>query len=159
MLYVEECNDGEWTYAGALAPTTPNAPREPQPPELAPEPLYCHRTYEVFAILADVRNGEPPWRAPFTPIAAPRGLPTDLSPELIAWAEYCEGAIQSPNWLTLQEILGFDWEGRTNCAATADGERTATYAEVAQDFLDQVVRRLQRRGVPAEDVRLVFWFC
>lgn len=77
------------------------------------------RSYDTFAILAGVRNDHG-----FVPIAKPRGLPNDMSPELrgIAsdedgdrWddlkAEHGAGSLgdHSFSWLTLEELLKYSW--------------------------------------------------
>jgi hypothetical protein len=73
---------------------------------------YDDRNYQLFAALADVRNG-----VGFagvltgnkvTPIAEPRGIPTDLSPEL--QKIWDEGGDHTPTWLMLYEVLAYDWD-------------------------------------------------
>src|ERR1700760_96312 len=55
--------------------------------------FYSDRSYDTFAILADVRNGHGfagvSTGEGFTPVSMPKGLPGDLSPELAAEAEAC----------------------------------------------------------------------
>lgn len=58
------------------------------------------RCYAAFAILADVRNG-----GRFVPIAEPRGIPDNISPEGLAVLSN----EHTPSWVTLDEILAFDW--------------------------------------------------
>lgn len=82
---------------------------------------YSDRNYDVFAILADVRNGYGfagcDTGDGFVPIAEPRGLPADLSfdPE----AEDADGDCafelgdHSQTWLTLDEVLAYDWDRTT----------------------------------------------
>lgn len=62
---------------------------------------YCGRNYSLFAILAGVRNG-----CDFQPIAEPRGVPEDASAYTKDWLE----DYHTPSWLTLAEILDFDWD-------------------------------------------------
>ena len=66
------------------------------------------RNYDLFALLADVRNGVGFAGADtgdgFTPIAMPRGLPLDLSAELQA----CDLRVDhTPSHLTLEEIAEY----------------------------------------------------
>ena len=74
-----------------------------------PKPeFYSTRNYDLFAILANVRNGRGfagvVTGAGFVSISEPRGWPEDLSPEVAQQEpEY------SSSWLTLDEILTFDW--------------------------------------------------
>lgn len=77
--------------------------------------FYKDRCYDLFGILADVRNGSGFAGAKtgegFVPISAPRGLPNDLSPELQREAD--EGMDHTPSWLTLRELLDYDWTRTT----------------------------------------------
>ncbi len=72
---------------------------------------YDSRSYNVFAVLANVRNGFGVagcrTGAGFRPISPPRGLPKDMSPEMYRAAENVE---HTPSWLTLKEILDYDWK-------------------------------------------------
>lgn len=56
--------------------------------KLFDDPLYVGRNYSLFAILADVRNGVGfagcDTGDPFVPIAAPRGLPADVTDRTLA---------------------------------------------------------------------------
>lgn len=81
---------------------------------------YNDRNYRLFAILANIRNGYgfagvPIWKA-IQPIAKPRGLPLDMSPEVQKLAsddEYNENDISlgdhSFSWLTLAELQAYPW--------------------------------------------------
>lgn len=83
------------------------------------ERFYYHRNYDVFAVLADVRNGygfagiTTGESLPF--ISAPRGLPEDLSKELLEAHENDDVdddahfwlGDHSHSWLTLREVV--DW--------------------------------------------------
>ena len=65
--------------------------------------IYDDRNYGVFAILAGMRNDDG-WE----PISGPRGLPSDISEHTRAiWEERGE---HTPSWLTLREILSYDWK-------------------------------------------------
>jgi len=79
--------------------------------EWAPKELYSVRTYELFAILANVCN---PMRAvtPFDYISKPRGLPQDISEELLDWYTSWDGTAVAASWLLLNELLAFDWHGK-----------------------------------------------
>jgi hypothetical protein len=62
--------------------------------------IYEGRNYTLFGVLAGVRGGDDHMIAP------PRGLPTDMSPEV---AKYHEDVDHTPSYLTLRELLEFDW--------------------------------------------------
>jgi len=72
--------------------------------ELISNPLYFGRHYALFSVLADVRNYNE------LPLIAPaKGLPLALSPEVARMAEQwdCDG--HSHSYLTLKELLEFNW--------------------------------------------------
>jgi hypothetical protein len=73
------------------------------------------RNYNAFAILADVRNGTGfagcKTSDGFNVISEPKGFPDDMSEEVAKWAE---GADHTPSWLTLKELLEFDWNQVVN---------------------------------------------
>jgi hypothetical protein len=124
--------------------------------------VFDYRNYGLFGFLADVRNYS---HSPV--IAEPRGLPDDVSPELRA--EYDEwGDCHSTSWLTLAELLAYDydqtfWDRRVtkgnNGAALADeGEgRHLTLREFLASSYFAQLDYLAKLGDPST-VRVVFWF-
>src|SRR5258708_3149017 len=90
-LHAEQRNGTAWRYCGGL------------------EDLE-DRNYDFYAILANVRN---PNRStePFDYIIQPRGFPDDMSEELRKDSLLFYG--HDPGWVTLRELLDFDWEGKT----------------------------------------------
>ena len=84
------------------------------------------RCYFCFAVLADARNS---WD--LKPIAEPRGLPDDLSPEVKERARRDEEDAHTHSWLTLPEMLTFDFDQ----LLTFDG--TVTLAEF-KEYLEFV---------------------
>lgn len=81
---------------------------------------YNNRNYALFAALADVRNGYGfagvPTFVPIQPVAPPRGLPGDLSPEVqrLIDDDFDEDDISlgdhSFSWLLVSELLAYDWD-------------------------------------------------
>lgn len=75
--------------------------------------IYSGRNYELFAMLADVRNGRGfagcDTGDRLNPIAEPKGLPEDVSPEAAKGADEwgCDG--HSHSYLTVRELLEYDW--------------------------------------------------
>jgi hypothetical protein len=73
------------------------------------------RNYDVFAILADVRNGlgfaAVKTSDGFEPISLPRGLPVDGTMGLENDPD--RDLFHSGSWLTLREILEYDWLKKT----------------------------------------------
>lgn len=113
-LYAEVKVDGKWAsrenwcreYDDQDADNVPYKDR-----------LYTKRSYDTFAILADVRNGRGfagiVTGEGFNPISAPRGLPPDVSPQVKAQSNSWDGDGHSHSWLTLNELLDYDWTQET----------------------------------------------
>jgi len=80
-------------------------------------PFYEGRNYDLFSILADVRNGYgfagTPTGEGFVPIYDPRGVPNDASPEYKAVVKNwdCDG--HSHSYHTLRQLLNYDWTQTT----------------------------------------------
>lgn len=84
---------------------------------------YDSRNYNLFAMLADVRNGHGfagfKTGERFNPISEPKGYPKDMCDELKSdLDEYSDAAYysratlsneHSASWLTLKELLDYDW--------------------------------------------------
>lgn len=75
---------------------------------------YHSRSYDTFAILANVRNGHGfagiKTGDGFRPIAMPRGVPDNVDPRLLEITSWDH----TPSWLLLGEVLGYDWEQTTS---------------------------------------------
>lgn len=97
---------------------------------------FAERSYDTFAILADVRNGSGfagcVTGSGFKYISEPRGLPDDIDIKghlEITPDEYAQdgedGEIyfgdHSHSWLTLAEIIGFDWNQETHKSGWING--------------------------------------
>jgi hypothetical protein len=66
--------------------------------------VYSERNYPLFSALAGVRN-----RAEISPVAMPRGLPGDTSPNVLAQSDLWGSDGHSRSWLTLAELMSYDW--------------------------------------------------
>src|ERR1700684_1139747 len=75
-----------------------------------------NRNYDVFAILADVRNGRGfagvKIGEGFDPIAESRGLPDGYTPDKYSSDDFWLGD-HSYSWLTLREVFEYDYEQTT----------------------------------------------
>lgn len=86
--------------------------------------IYKGRNYDLFAILADVRNGYGfagvNTGGGFNPISMPRGVPRDASSDFLRIAEQygCDG--HSHSWLDLQDLLTYDWTQTTKKIGVLD---------------------------------------
>lgn len=70
-----------------------------------------NRNYDMFAVLAGVRNGVGfagvRTGEPVEPISKPRGLPYDISDEVFKELDH-EDWIYDTSWLTVQDLLNYD---------------------------------------------------
>lgn len=84
-------------------------------PDKVYEGIYSGRNYDLFAILANVRNGYGfagcDTGDGFKPISLPKGLPEDLSDTVMREAEDWDG--HSHSFHTLQDLLDYDWKKET----------------------------------------------
>lgn len=80
------------------------------------ETIYSGRNYELFAVLANVRN-----YYNIKPIAMPRGLPKDLKErDKEALEDIYFGGAHSFSYHTLKDIEGYDWEQIVTLSGTID---------------------------------------
>jgi hypothetical protein len=86
---------------------------------------YSGRNYNLFAILANVRNGHGfalfPTGEGFQPISEPRGLPLDVCPEVATSVKAWGVDGHSHSHLTLTELLQFNWTQETVCFGVVNG--------------------------------------
>jgi hypothetical protein len=125
--------------------------------------VFDGRNYGIFGFLADVRNySESPV------IAEPRGLPDDVDMTDEQRQEWADGWYHSASWLTLAELLAYDYDrvfwdrritrGNNGAARAEEGEgEHLPLREFLGEWYFTELQRLGALGVP-EDVRLVFWF-
>lgn len=75
--------------------------------------FYTGRNYNLFAILADVRNGRGfagiKTGEGFNPISSPRGIPEDASTEYKESVAQWDGDGHSHSYFTVQELMKYDW--------------------------------------------------
>jgi hypothetical protein len=137
---------GEWQWVPGLEP-------------------FGDRSYGTFGWLADVRN-----YSAIPPIAEQRGFPGDASPEVAEDYDAWGGDAHSPSWLTVAELLSFDYEAVcedrrttkqlgpnfwTGAATCEEGEGARqTYREFLGARFFEDLRALQEAGAE----RIVFWF-
>ena len=128
---------------------------------------FDRRSYRIFAFLADVRQRD---NFKITPISEPKGLPKDSEylntplekPENYSYYGYdngtaytkegqieCDVDCHSLTYLTLKELLDFDYEQKAT--------ETETYREYLMEGYFEELEILKTLGEP-ENVRIVFWF-
>lgn len=95
--------------------------------------VWHDRSYDVFAVLANVRNGT--W-GDLPPLSQPRGVPQDCSvvPD-------CFGG-HSQSWVTLAELLAYNWDATFKRVATVDWLLTElpTLPELANRIIAEYLR-------------------
>jgi hypothetical protein len=117
-LYVERLVNGKWESADQWEPNK-YAGEDGEPDKNIPygKRFYSDRNYNLFAILADVRNGSGfagcDTGNGFVPIDDPRDIPEDASEEVKAEAERWGSDGHSHSWFTVAELLAYDWTQTT----------------------------------------------
>lgn len=113
-LFVEVWHGEQWTAADQWQVDPYHGQTMYQ---LSSEPFYKERNYCLFAILANVRNGYAAGGIDtgegFAPIAMPKGMPDDGSPEVGGYAAQKNERTNSHSWLTVSELLNYDWTQTT----------------------------------------------
>lgn len=96
-------------------------------------PLFVSRNYDLFAILANVRNGYGFAGCitgyGFIPIKEPQGVPEDASPEFKRVVKEWSGDGHSHSWVTLRELLDYNWNQKTTLCGLVDGEQFQVFKE------------------------------
>ncbi len=123
------------------------------------------RAYGMFGFLAGVRN-----YSDVPQIAEQRGFPEDASSDVAAEYESWDMDAHSASWLTVAELLAFDYDapcenrrvtrqlgpnlysGGCTCAP-GEGQQTTFREFLGDDFFEEL-RKLQEAGAE----RVVFWF-
>lgn len=109
------------------------------------------RNYWRYSFLAGARNS-----FNIVPISEPRGLPADVSAYVAYNADLQEGDATMHSWLSLEELLAFDYDAPLRFQQGGRGPNCAeaTYREFLDEhFLPDLIE-LQSSGAE----RIVFWF-
>ena len=112
--------------------------------------IYSQRNYNVFAMLANVRN----YGYAHVAIDTPRGLPHDASDLIKTESQKWGVDGHSHSYLTVKELLDYNWD-RTAYYNNAK----MVYKNEAGIFYDWSLPKLKElAGDNLESVRIVFWF-
>lgn len=98
------------------------------------------RSYNLFSALCGVRSecfNDP------VSISEPRGLPDDVSQEVLEESQSYGSDGHSHNWNTLKELKEFDW---------------SSYGNTTDRFLNEVIPKMESQGVKDDEVRIVYFF-
>lgn len=115
-LFVEKRVNGKWLSCDKWTTDREDYYDGPYKNVSYKDRYYDDRNYDVFAMLADVRNGSGfagcDTGDGFNPIAMPKGYPDDMSDEVREYvSQYTE---HTPTWISLRELLEYDWNQVTN---------------------------------------------
>lgn len=163
---VKNAQTGKWEKVGEVFPLD-EYDRKACNKEFGDSP-FDWRSYSMYGFLAGVRN-----YSHCEPLSEPKGLPDDLSPEVAKEAEEWAGDGHSHSWLTLKELLAFDYDKTfrdkrvtkqvapdfwNDAALAEEGEGAhVTYRERLGEPFFRALEVLKTLGEP-ENVRVVFWF-
>lgn len=126
-FFVERRVDGKWKTADEWQRGKYDATR------IVPrgDGYYGNRNYDLFAILANVRNGRGfagiKTGEGFVPMSEPRGIPDDACPEYRAYAESWGDDGHSHSYLTVAEIMAYDWTQATKKQGWVTRKQYARY--------------------------------
>jgi len=102
-----------------------NTPKTDQP--------YGDRNYDLFGILADVRNGRGfagcDLGDGFVPIAMPKGLPSDVSDKVKKISNEWGGDGHSHSYFTVDELLKYDWTQKSKLRGYIKSEQYRKWVE------------------------------
>ncbi|MEU7978347.1 hypothetical protein AB0B63_07415 [Micromonospora sp. NPDC049081] len=143
--FVETRTGDTWKYAGDAFPDN-------EYPDDRHCPFDGARSYGLFGFLADVRNYS---RVPV--ISPPRDLPADVSPEVRAKSDRWDTDGHSHTWLTLAELVGFDYEQTFFDQRAKEEPEVTTVRDFLGEWYFGRLALLSKLGAP-ENVRIVFWF-
>jgi hypothetical protein len=158
--FIEEKHDGQWRYGPSVYEvdfrrTEWGRERFNEPDEVGANCPIDQRNYPLFGFMARVRSDDTPCMQLLDPqeVVCQRGAPPDMAPETLQGktSEEWLSDTHSHSWLTLEEM--------------AAGLMAATLAGEAEEFSDQLLfslkqmkARAKEAGLPASDMRVVFWF-
>lgn len=113
-FYVEKKIDGKWVSQDIWSKEDPLENEETSFLYVDhAHSYYKGRNYNLFSILADVRNGfgfaGVKTGEKFSPIAPPRGVPEDSCIEIKKVVDQWEGDGHSHSYFNLKELLEYDW--------------------------------------------------
>ncbi len=115
MMAEKRAKDG-WKKVGSVFKNPdykPGSDRSWEQTEFTDEP-YDGRNYKLFSFLANVRNGYGfagvDTGDEIKPIAMPKGVPSDASPEWLKEVNDWDVDMHSTSYFTVSELLNADWE-------------------------------------------------
>jgi hypothetical protein len=146
FMYTERIIDGQWVNVDIWRASPFWTKDDSDGDEFYCEQVYRGQSYELFKILADVRNYDPD---AIEPISVPRGLPPDLSAQVARKAAMWTGPEwHHHSWLTLTELQGYEWDRPIK-------RRTLLTAEEFKSLLDHGHPRSVGGAIPLSNPVLI----
>lgn len=107
------------------------------------------RNYDLFNVLSNTRND-----SNISYIALPKGLPSDISPELkeVALEDYDD--FYDHSWLSLKELISYNWDEQYYCDQFMEYR---SLRSTCSYFINKTIPKLLQLG-DVEDVRIIFWY-
>lgn len=123
-LYVERKENGKWVSCDKWTKLEYSEEEDVLSVDYEAQ-FYTDRNYNLFAILANVRNGYGfagiKTGEGFNIISKPKGLPEDVCQEVKAISEELDTNGHSHSFFTVQELMDFDWTQTTKLQWVVDG--------------------------------------
>lgn len=108
VIEIKDASTGKWSVVGGMKHDTDDGEDY-----VSPNKDLFGQNYDLFAVLADVRNGYGcagyDTGDPVTPISSPRGVPEDASDDYKKLVEQWDGDGHSHSYHTLAQLLDYDW--------------------------------------------------
>ncbi len=132
-LYVEVFKNGKWVSADSWQSSEYAEEGENKLEVRYEDRFYSGRNYNLFSILADVRNGHGfagvKTGEGFNPISDPRGLPADVCNEISVESDGWGEDGHSHSWLTVRELMDYDWTQVTKQCGWVNGYEYFRWSE------------------------------
>jgi hypothetical protein len=144
-FYVERNVDGKWICMDA---PTPNGLRKLQPAfgTHYRNGWYMSRNYAVFHVFCAPSDE-------VVSISPPRGLPTDVTPEVEAESQVFGDEFHF-SWLTLKEIMEWPhWDDKKQ-----NYPQKGTHRQLCVGVWENLIPALQALDIDPANIRCVFWF-
>ncbi len=148
-LFVEKRKPGgRWQSADTWTPDEYSDKKKPPLRVAYDDRFYRSRNYDLFAILANVRNGRGfagcITGQGFNPIDLPRGLPADVTSQVKRESDQWGSDGHSHSHFTVAEILSFDWTQKTglqgwlNAVQAEDWLRVRSFKPFPEEYCGDV---------------------
>ena len=146
--YAEKKVNGKWEKVGEVFPMD-EWDRNYYKKDFNDSP-FDWRSYPMFWFLADVRN-----YSNSEYLSEAKGLPDDISKEVQEKADDWEGDGHSHSWLSVKELLDFDYDKTFFYDLEKETETYTSF--LGKHFFDdlEILKNLDENP---ENVRVVFWF-